>query len=94
MAEECRSCRQEIDWATSVPPEGEVEKTNPINRDSADDPKGNLAIWRDESGILRYRYLRKGDQLRRGEHRGISHFATCPNRDNWRNRKPQQGGQG
>lgn len=80
MAEECRSCHAAIDWAYApeADPDGKV-KSHPVDHDSADKPGGKLAVWRDDSGVLRYRYLRKGDQLRRGEHTGISHFATCPN---------------
>lgn len=90
MAEECRSCRAEIDWAYKPEPEDDgTVKSNPINRDSADDPAGNLIIWRDGHGVLRFRYRRKGDNPDRakGEHTGISHFATCPERDKWRKGK-------
>lgn len=86
MAELCRSCHAEIDWAYSVNADAEKEKGNPINHDSVDDPNGNLAVWRDSQRVLRYRYLRKGELLRTSpkEHRGISHFATCPNAKEWR----------
>ena len=87
---ECRSCGHPVDWAYSLPDEQGVEKTNPINHDSADDPKGNLAVWRDPDGVLRYRYLRKGDEPQRGEHRGISHFATCKQSATWRKPKAAQ----
>lgn len=89
MADECRSCHHPVDWAYSVNADASKEKGNPINHDSVDDPKGNLAVWRDSSGLLRYRYLRKGEVPGKGEHRGISHFATCTEAKNWRSRLPK-----
>jgi hypothetical protein len=80
--EECRSCHHPIDWAVNV----EGLKPNPVNHDSAGDPKGNLEVWRSGDGLLRYRYLKKGEEPAPGRRRGISHFATCPNRDQWRSR--------
>lgn len=92
MAEQCWSCQAPIWWAYSAPADGGQEKANPIN-----DPvllcggpgfncthDGNLAVWRDSHGVLRYRYLRKDDKLGSGEHRAVSHFATCAHRDRWR----------
>lgn len=95
MSEMCRSCHAPIDWAYKELTEGvtadgyigERPKSNPIDHGSVDDPAGNLAVWRDGQGVLRYRYLRKGDELRPGEHRGISHFATCKDREQWRKRE-------
>ena len=78
MPEMCRSCHAEIDWASNE----DGTKTNPIDHDSADVPGGNLIVWRDVGGVLRYRYLRKADagrDLKSFEHLGRSHFATCPN---------------
>jgi hypothetical protein len=141
VTEMCRSCHAEIDWATRDPGAankdgwtGDRPKSNPVDHDSADDPKGNLAVWRDEGGVtlecgcylraaelrsaphvvpptagagvlcptchlasavrqvhpntgaLHYRYLKKGDELRPGEHRGRSHFSSCPNARQHRNR--------
>ena len=77
----CRSCHAEIDWA-GLEGGGPI----PIDRASAGDPKGNLAIRRIEHGTLRARYLRKGEQPQAGEVRGISHFATCPDAPAWRKR--------
>lgn len=82
MAEECRSCHAEIDWAHKP----DDTKSNPIDHGSCDDPKGNLIIWRDDHGVLRYRYRRKGENPAPGEHTGISHYATCPDSARWRNR--------
>lgn len=96
MAEECRSCHAEIDWAVKYPeefkPNGDP-KTIPVNHDSVDDPKGNLEVWREpglptldgqEQPRLLARYLRKGQEPAEGHHRGVSHFATCPEADRWR----------
>jgi hypothetical protein len=97
MPEMCRSCHAEIDWAYMDPGyvkpgeehlKGNRPKANPVNHDSVDDPDGNLAVWRDGDGVLRYRYLRNGDVPAPGEHRGISHFATCPESARWR--RPRQ----
>jgi len=90
MPANCGSCQAEIDWAVKHPdeinPKNGKLKTTPVNRDSADDPKGNLAVWYDGEGVLRFRYLRKGETPEPGQHRGISHYATCPQADQWRNR--------
>jgi hypothetical protein len=89
LAEQCDSCSELIDWAVSAkPPEpGERPKRNPINHASADDPKGNLEVWRDPNGVLVYRYLKKGEQPEHGHHRGVSHYATCPQAAEWRSRQ-------
>lgn len=87
MAEECRSCHAEVYWATSVPPEGEKEKSNPVNADSLGEPGGNQDTWRDENGLLRYRYIRKAQMsadLPEGHLRAVSHFATCSEAASWR----------
>ena len=89
MPRECSgpNCHAEIDDAYSVPAEGEEEKRHPVNHDSADDPKGNLIVWRDDHGVLRFRYKRKGDSPGPGEHLGISHYATCPDADYFRSQR-------
>lgn len=86
---ECRTCHQEIDWAVKFPEELKDDgtpKVAPVNRDSADDPKGTLEVWRQSvipsstgqpATVLYFRYLRKGEQPPPGRHRGVSHFATC-----------------
>jgi hypothetical protein len=66
----------------TVPRNGSEVHRNPINHEP--DPDGKLAIWRDEGGTLRYRYLRQGDALLPNEKRGTSHFATCPDGDRYR----------
>lgn len=89
MSENCRSCGAEIDWAVKEPTvENPRIVSNPINHDSADDPKGNLAVWRANGGILRFRNLHKGESPAPGEHRAISHFATCPNAGEHRRKQP------
>lgn len=75
---ECRSCRAVIDWA--LLPTG---KRIPVDRASAGDPAGNLAVVR-LNGELHARYLRDGQQPEGSEKRGISHFATCPDADQHR----------
>ncbi len=88
MPDECRSCHVAIDWAYAPEPDGNGKvKSNPIDHDSADSPEGNLIVWYSDDGVLRYRYKRKADVLRKGEHTGISHFATCKDRDKWRKRE-------
>ena len=82
---ECRSCQITVDWATL--PDG---KTIPIDRSSAGDPTGNLAVRRTDTGTLEVRYLKGGEEPEPGEKRGISHFATCPQAANWRERKARR----
>jgi len=74
----CGSCGTVIDWA--LLPTG---KRIPVDRASAGDPNGNLAVKRD-GGKLHARYLKAGQQPEGGEKRGISHFATCPQADQHR----------
>jgi len=75
----CSLCPAEIDWA--LLPSG---KRLPIDRASADDPKGNLAVRRHADGKLTVRYLKRSEEPDAGEHRAISHFATCPAADSFR----------
>lgn len=79
---ECRSCQIPVDWGT-LPD----SKAIPIDRSSAGDPKGNLAVRRTDAGTLKVRFLKADEQPEPGEKRGISHFATCPQAANWRERK-------
>ncbi len=126
--EECRSCHAEIWWATGTIPEEKHPdgKSNPINHDPGPpclgtgpecthNPKGNLAVWRDHLGLLKFRYLRKrlrpctcredgtpdpycdehgdhGGPLKPGEHRAVSHWATCKDRARWKSRQAAGGG--
>ena len=100
MAEECNSCHAPIDWAVKFPEEmndRDMPRTIPIDHGSVDDPKGNIAVWRGQPlatndgipgpALLYARYLKKGEEPKPGEHRGISHFATCAQADQWRSRR-------
>jgi hypothetical protein len=84
----CRSesCGALVDFA--LPPAGERGGRVPVDHGSAGDPAGNLAVWRDGYGILRYRYLAKGEEPAARQKRGVPHFATCPEQDVWRKKKP------
>jgi len=83
----CGACPAEIDWA--LLPSG---KRLPVDRASADDPKGNLAILRHPDGKLTVRYLKRSEQPEPGEHRAISHFASCPAASSFRKPKTVTGG--
>ena len=83
---ECRSCRIPIDWAQL--PGG---KPVPVDRDSAGDPNGTLAVRRTPAGTLQARVLKSGEQTQPGEVRGISHFASCPQAATWRAKKAPGG---
>lgn len=98
MAEECRSCGAPIHWCEKSPVElnnkGQA-KTAPVNYDSIDDPAGNLEVWSepvipvrngDPAYALKFRYLKQNEQPAEGHHRAISHFATCEQASQWRNR--------
>lgn len=103
MPEECQSCHAAIDWCVKFPEEfndAGLPKTIPVNRDSWNDPAGNIAAWRGKAlplkdgspgpSIIYARYITKAAPLKDGEHRGISHFATCPDAGKWRNRRRGQ----
>lgn len=97
---ECNSCHAPIWWATKHPleinPKTGKPKTMPINANSLDDPKGNVEIWTEDvipahSGqrawAMYFRYLNKGHpRPDEGHHRGVSHYATCPQAEQWRTR--------
>jgi hypothetical protein len=89
MASICQgeTCQAVIDWATW--PDG--THRHPITRPrpcpgpgEACTHEGNLAVWRDGSGRLRWRSLVEGEQLAGREHRGRSHYADCPDADAFR----------
>jgi hypothetical protein len=88
VADPCRSgnCPGQIDFALSVPQDGERPSRMPVDHASADRPGGNLAVWRDQGGVLRFRVLRAGETPGRGEHLGLSHFASCAEPGVWRRR--------
>lgn len=68
----CRSCNADIEWA-----EWEASgKAIPLDR--APDPKGNLVLV---AGKVR---MYKEEDAKLARERRVSHFATCPHRDDWR----------
>ena len=71
----CKSCGQRIEWATTYP----NQRRMPIDAGSAGDPAGTVAVRREPGGGLTARYAAPGDILLPGEHRGRSHWASCPN---------------
>jgi len=88
LTRQCRSCGADVLWATVET----SSKIMPIHKDSLHDPRGNLEVWKDESGKVRCRYL-KGDEPLMvplpGHFRAMSHYAFCPDAEAWRakNRK-------
>jgi len=73
-------CTADIDWAISPEPNPATGRRSrmPVDHDSAGNPTGNLAVWRNrDTGTLHFRVLRKDEELARGEIRGMSHYATC-----------------
>lgn len=80
MAEvECRSCGAAIVWA--VLPSGKA-----VPLDAQPVVGGNVAAYRDHTGTLQARVLKAGEEPAAVEHRGVSHFATCPNAHEHRRR--------
>lgn len=72
-AQECDFCGRPLLWATTV-----YERPIPLDPDP--DPKGNQAIYRDGTGALRTRHLKKGQQPQPFEKLHMPHVATCPAR--------------
>ncbi len=68
-------------WVRSKKPDGRF-KSMPV--DSQPDPAGNVVLFhRPGEGIV-CRVLRKGEAPPPGARLRMSHFATCPNRDQHR----------
>ncbi len=90
MAEPRLCCGIWIDFACLDGHDGDSppRPPMPVERRSAGQPGGNLAIRRDPGGVLRYRVLRAGEEPGPGEKRGVSHFATCRDAAAWRKRGP------
>ena len=65
-------CGAQIAWARTVP----GGKPMPVNRGSANDPAGNLAVWK-QDGKLWCRVLKAGEDPAEGQFRGVCHWATC-----------------
>jgi hypothetical protein len=72
----CRSCGQEIIWATT--PKGRY-----IPIDPEPDPKGHLVLADTSKGAVLARVDRPDDPV---GVRYVSHFATCPHADRHRKR--------
>lgn len=82
MTARCGSCKADIVWAITVA----TGKRIPLDAQPSED--GNVAVHRDQvNGELIARVLKDGEQTGPWEHRGVSHFATCPNADQHRKRK-------
>lgn len=66
-------------------------RSMPVEAGTLDQDSGDLAVWRDggdgSGGPLFCRVLRKDESPGPGEHRGFSHWARCPHRD--QHRKPR-----
>lgn len=80
MPAECwkPACAAPIIMAWSVTPEDQDEKPMPVDHDSIGGDAGELAVWRDVHGLLRWRRLTKtAPGLGEGERRAVSHYATC-----------------
>ena len=70
----CRSCGAPIEWATWAA----GGKAVPLDRDPA--PDGNLVLI---NGHVRH-FMAEDERLARDRRK--SHFATCPDAKDWRNR--------
>lgn len=102
--EECSSCHAPVYWCVKDPVELNdrgLPKTNPVNADSIGDPKGNLEVWSEPviptttsepAYVLKFRYLRRGEVPADGHKRAVSHFATCPEANQWRRNRPAPSG--
>jgi hypothetical protein len=55
----------------------EAGKRMPVDRDTAGQADGNLAVWQD-GGRVRCRMVKPGDVLGTAERRFMSHFGNCP----------------
>jgi hypothetical protein len=79
----CKRCPAEIIFAKQKGNPNAI--SHPLN--ARPDPKGNLLVARNDRGLLEYEVLTK-DDLARAQAQGIalyiSHFATCPNRQEFR----------
>jgi len=93
---ECWTCHHSIVHAEKFPTELKADgrpKTMPIDADSLGSAVGNLEVWtetvtfeRQSVEVYKFRYLRQGEAPAEGHHRGVSHFATCAQADQWRRR--------
>jgi hypothetical protein len=81
----CRSCQAGIEWAKTDA--GSVPMPVDWKNYAADDTRANVAVRRDDAGLLHARVLGKGEGILPSEQRTTSHFATCPNADQHRRRR-------
>lgn len=81
----CKSCGARIVWARTEAKEGKPARSMPLDANDDGTPavpgNGNLVVIGDDKGSPVVRYVPKG----RGLH--VSHFATCPQRDEHRKTK-------
>lgn len=77
----CRGCQGPMLWALT-----DKGKGIPLDPDSV--PDGNLVAAGEPAadGRMVVRYIRKGEELPEGTLRFKSHFATCPNAEQFRSR--------
>lgn len=89
----CRSCKAPIRWA-----ETDAGKAIPIDPEPV--PTGNLVMTHVTVGgpvrvrYVRVRYVRKGEQLSPEAPRYVTHFVSCPERDQWRKPKEKESSSG
>jgi hypothetical protein len=74
---QCRECGTEIVFGRTE--KGKVMPLDPAKYPE-DDESANLAIYRDHTGRINVRVITTERPVERFEHRGMPHFATCPNR--------------
>jgi hypothetical protein len=97
---ECGSCHAPVYWCVKSPEELQDKgpnrgkpKTAPVDVASVGAADGKLEVWsepvipvRDGGAayVLRFRYLKRGEEPAEGHKRATSHFATCPDAGSWR----------
>lgn len=70
----CALCGEPIEWAFT-----EARQHQPLN--VGEDPRGNVAAYRDGPGTLKARVLAVGEQPQHIEKRRMPHAATCTARN-------------
>jgi hypothetical protein len=73
----CRSCQAEVVWVIT-----ERGRRMPLDAEPRYD--GNVVIQVDAEGQEVGHYLRRGDVLKPGTPRYVSHFSTCPDAERHR----------
>lgn len=74
MADTCRSCEAPVEWVTSA------KSGKPVILDLDERDDGNIVVVENLLGERQAEYVAKGQGNR------VSHFATCPNAQDWRRR--------